>query len=203
MAVANGFLVGDDEALGLLIRAALVARIGFPESASVPLAAARERAEVIDLAYRAHATALVRMARIFVDDRNAAEDLVQEAFIRLDRSLHRIEDREKVAAYLRSTVLNLARDHNRRGLVSLRHRETLLAEEVLPPDDFDRRVEILDVVEALRELPLRQRDAIVLRYYVDLPLADVAGTLGVSENTAKTHISRGLAALRGVLGSGG
>jgi RNA polymerase sigma factor (sigma-70 family) len=69
-----------------------------------------------------HAASLVRMARLFVDDRNAAEDLVQEAFIRLARHAHRIEDPTKSAAYLRSIVLNLARDHNRRGLVSLRHR---------------------------------------------------------------------------------
>ena len=65
---------------------------------------------------------LVRLARLFVDDRNAAEDLVQEAFIRLARSAHRIQDESRAAAYLRSIVLNLARDHNRRGLVSLRHR---------------------------------------------------------------------------------
>jgi DNA-directed RNA polymerase specialized sigma24 family protein len=71
--------------------------------------------------YHQHAASLVRMARLFVDDRNAAEDLVQEAFIRLARNAHRIEDPSKAAAYLRSIVLNLARDHNRRGLVSLRH----------------------------------------------------------------------------------
>ena len=64
----------------------------------------------------------MRLARLFVDDRNAAEDLVQEAFIRLARSAHRIEDPARAPAYLRSIVLNLARDHNRRGLVSLRHR---------------------------------------------------------------------------------
>ena len=64
---------------------------------------------------------LVRLARLFVDDRNAAEDLVQEAFIRLARSAHRIEDPARAPAYLRSIVLNLARDHNRRGLISLRH----------------------------------------------------------------------------------
>jgi DNA-directed RNA polymerase specialized sigma24 family protein len=67
------------------------------------------------------AVSLTRLARLFVDDRSAAEDLVQEAFIRLARSADRIRDRAKAAAYLRSIVLNLARDHNRRGLVSLRH----------------------------------------------------------------------------------
>lgn len=74
--------------------------------------------------FREHAVSLVRLARLFVDDRNAAEDLVQEAFIRLDRSLHRITQPERAAAYLRTIVLNFARDHNRRGLVSLRHRRS-------------------------------------------------------------------------------
>ena len=64
---------------------------------------------------------LVRLVRLFVDDRNAAEDLVQEGFIRLARNAGRIRDETKAAAYLRSIVLNLARDHNRRGIVSLRH----------------------------------------------------------------------------------
>ena len=81
----------------------------------------------IEAMFDEHASGLVHMVRLFVDDRNAAEDLVQEAFIRLARSAHRIEDPRKAAAYLRSIVLNLARDHNRRGLVSLRHR--------LPLDD--------------------------------------------------------------------
>ena len=63
---------------------------------------------------------LVALARFFTDDRTAAEDLVQEAFIRLARNAHRIRDQDKAAAYLRSIVINLARDHNRRGLVSLR-----------------------------------------------------------------------------------
>ena len=65
---------------------------------------------------------LVRLARLFCDDRNAAEDLVQEAFIRLHRSAGSIRDVARAPAFLRSIVLNLARDHNRRGLMSLRHR---------------------------------------------------------------------------------
>jgi Sigma-70 region 2 len=68
--------------------------------------------------FREEASSLVRLARFFVDDRMAAEDIVQEAFIRLARSAHRTRERDRAAAYLRSIVLNLARDHNRRGLVS-------------------------------------------------------------------------------------
>ena len=71
---------------------------------------------------------LVRLARLFTDDRNAAEDLVQEAFIRLHRAAHRLDDRNKAAPYLRSIVINLARDHNRRGLMSLRHQEAMISQ---------------------------------------------------------------------------
>ena len=81
----------------------------------------------VEAMYAEHGPGLVHMVRLFVDDRNAAEDLVQEAFIRLHRAAHRIKDPAKAAPYLRSIVINLARDHNRRGLMSLRHQEAIPA----------------------------------------------------------------------------
>lgn len=97
----------------------------------------------------------MRLARLFTDDRNAAEDLVQEAFIRLHRSAHRIEDPDKAAPYLRSILLNLVRDHNRRGLMSLRHSEALTPES--SPDAPDDMVILGEdqaaVVAALEDLP--------------------------------------------------
>lgn len=143
---------------------------------------------------------LVRMAGFFVDDRTAAEDLVQEAFIRLARSAHRINDVDKAAAYLRSIVLNLARDHNRRGLVSLRHRPTTEPEPTSVEDEVAGRADQREVIAALRELPLRQRDCLVLRYYLDLGVAEIASTLGVSANSVKTHLKRGLRSLEVSLG---
>jgi len=149
--------------------------------------------------YNEHGPSLVRMVRLFVDDRNAAEDLVQEAFIRLARNAHRIDDRAKAAAYLRSIVLNLARDHNRRGLVSLRHHlptddRVASTEDVIVVRDDQR-----EVLEALRELPHRQRDCVVLRYWAELGIADIASTLGISENSVKTHLKRALARLESEL----
>ena len=140
-------------------------------------------------------SSLVRLARLFVDDRNAAEDLVQEAFIRLARNVGRIEDRTKAAAYLRSIVLNLARDHNRRGLVSLRHQLPFDDRRASVEDEIALRDDQRRVIEALRDLPHRQRDCLVLRYYHELGIDDIAATLGVSPNSVKTHLRRGLAAL--------
>lgn len=119
----------------------------------------------------------------------------------MSRSLHRIEEPAKAAAYLRSIVLNLARDHNRRGLLSLRHR--------MPANDLDpasvddaiiAREDEQRVLGALRSLPRRQRDSLALRYLLDLGVAEIADTLGVSPNSVKTHLKRGLNALRDELG---
>ena len=149
--------------------------------------------------FKQEARRLVGLAGFFTDDRTAAEDLVQEAFIRLARTAHRIRDTEKAAAYLRSIVINLARDHNRRGLVSLRHRppaadDTPSAEETASVQESRR-----EVVEALRALPRRQRECLALRYYLELSIEDMADALGVSMNSVKTHLKRGLRALAAAL----
>ena len=149
---------------------------------------------LVDL-FEREGRSLVRLARLFVDDRNAAEDLVQEAFIRLARSASRIKDDDKAAAYLRSIVLNLARDHNRRGLVSLRHRLPLDDERAQEVDELVLREDQRQIIEALRDLPHRQRDCLVLRYYQELGIDDIADTLGISRNSVKTHLQRGLAAM--------
>jgi RNA polymerase sigma factor (sigma-70 family) len=138
---------------------------------------------------------LVRLARLFVDDRNAAEDLVQEAFIRLARSAHRIQDPAKAAAYLRSIVLNLARDHNRRGFVSVRHQLPFDDHQASIEDQIDLQDDQRRVLDALRDLAPRQRDCLVLRYFHELGIDDIASTLGLSRNSVKTHLQRGLAAM--------
>lgn len=166
-----------------------------------PLASGQEALDgLVSRVFEEEATNLVRLARFFVDDRTAAEDLVQEAFIRLARSLHRINDSAKVKPYLRSIVLNLARDHNRRGLMSLRHRPPAEPD----PPSLDETMAIQDdrrrVIAALRELAPGQRKVLVLRYYMELSVAETAETLGVSVNTVKTQQQRGLAALEKRLG---
>jgi len=150
--------------------------------------------------FREESARLVQMARWFVDDRTAAEDLVQEAFIKFAANARRINSPDRAAAYLRSIVINLARDYNRRGLVSLRHRPPAVLDEPSAEDDATDRESIREVVAALRELPRRQRDCVVLRYYLDLPIAEIASTLGLSSNSVKTHLQRGLRKLSVDLG---
>ncbi len=162
-----------------------------------------EAEELVVRLFQQEGRSLVRLARLFVDDRDAAEDLVQEAFLRLARSAHRIADIDRAPAYLRSIVLNLARDHNRRGLVSLRHHSTSIGDRQSGkpssmPSTPDLLVQSEDhrmVIEAVRSLPVRQRDCITLRYFEELGIDAIATTLGLSPNSVKTHLQRGLAGL--------
>jgi RNA polymerase sigma factor (sigma-70 family) len=141
---------------------------------------------------------LVRLARLFVDDRDAAEDIVQEAFLRLARHAGRIDAVDRAPAYLRSIVLNLARDHNRRGLVSLRHHAASGRDIDVTDDIADRLVrseEHQRVLDAVRRLPARQRDCVALRYFEELSVDRIAATLGLSVNSVKTHLKRAMVAL--------
>ncbi len=176
------------------------------------IAIAREQGEVISDAaealvielFRGEGRSLVRLARLFVDDRDAAEDIVQEAFLRLARHAGKIDSIDRAPAYLRSIVLNLARDHNRRGLVSLRHRAAAGREIDVVDDAADqlaRTEQHRVVLDAVRTLPTRQRDCITLKYFEELSLHEIASTLGVSVNSVKTHLLRAMAALDRKLGS--
>ena len=156
---------------------------------------------VADL-FATEAPSLVRLAGIFCDDRASAEDLVQEAFIRLHRNARSIRDVDKAPAFLRSIVINLARDHNRRGLMSLRHREAVARADSTRGFE-DAAAENADeqrTLAAVRQLPDRQRACLVLRYYAELTEAETAATLGISQSSVKTHCRRGLATLGVMLG---
>ena len=160
--------------------------------------------ELVVRLFELEGRSLVRLARLFVDDRDAAEDIVQEAFLRLARHAGRIDDIDRAPAYLRSIVLNLARDHNRRGLVSLRHhatrgREVDIAEQVA--DDLVRSEDHLRVLEAVRRLPQRQRDCVTLRYFEECSNEATAATLGISVNSVKKHLQRAMATLDERLGT--
>ena len=154
--------------------------------------------EALATLFASEGRSLVRLARLFVDHRDAAEDLVQEAFLRLHRTTRTLDDPARAAAYLRSVVLNLARDHNRRGLMSLRHQSAIQQERAVR-DDVDtvalRHSDDDALFEAVGALPLRQRHCIVLRYYEQLSVDEVSKALGLSPNSVKTHLRRAMDAL--------
>lgn len=159
------------------------------------------RRDLVANLYRQEAVSLVRLARIFTDDRASAEDIVQEAFIRLFRAADRIHDADRTVAYLRSIVLNLARDQNRRGLMSLRHQDAMidLRSPEGPDEHIARNESQAEVLDALTSLSARQRDCLVLRFYLELSESEIAETLAISPNSVKTHCRRGLEALSHIL----
>jgi RNA polymerase sigma factor (sigma-70 family) len=84
--------------------------------------------------------------------------------------------------------------------VSLRHRPPADAAQATAEDEVVLRDDQRHVIEALRGLPLRQRDCVVLRYYFEAGIQEIAETLGISQNSVKTHLKRGLASLETRLG---
>jgi RNA polymerase sigma-70 factor (sigma-E family) len=179
---------------------------GSPE-ASVPdplMASATARAEwsadraVVEL-YSAQYRSLVRLAAMLLRDIPSAEEVVQEAFVAMHDGWPRLRDTEKALAYLRQAVVNKARS-------VLRHRTVVEKNLQKAPPDMPSAehgafvlLERSAVVAALRGLPDRQREAIVLRYYADLSEAEIAATMGISRGAVKSHTARGMAALRASL----
>jgi RNA polymerase sigma-70 factor (sigma-E family) len=146
--------------------------------------------------YRTHAKALVEMLWVFVGDRAEAEDLCQEAFIRLHRAWRRIDHTANVGAYLRATAFNLARSGFRRRQVSRRVRLVPDTDAAPGADEgVELRADQRDLLAALRRLPARQRECVVLRYWQDQTDAEIAATLGISPNSVKTHLRRAMVTL--------
>src|SRR5688500_18253604 len=121
---------------------------------------------------------LLGTARLLLDDTGHAEEVVQEAFIRLRLAWWRIRDPNRASGYLRTTVANLARTGvRRRALARVRDPQHARGNRATVPAAEDTAVlneEHRLVAEALRGLARRQRECIVLRYYLDLSEAEIA-----------------------------
>jgi len=156
-----------------------------------------ERPQVDDVTtvYLDNYRQLVRIAALMLAEPSAAEDVVQDAYLKVTAGVHRIQDPPRVLAYLRQAVVNGARSQTRRRMVALRHAP-------LPGPDAPGADEVAygalrqrAVVKALQMLPRRQREVLVLRYYADLTERQTADTLGISVGSVKAYASRGIDAL--------
>jgi RNA polymerase sigma-70 factor (sigma-E family) len=159
----------------------------------VPLPVPDRDASVAAL-FQEHYRPLLRVAALLVDERDVAEDLVQEAFARLQRSWP-IRDPDAAPAYLRSTVLNLARSRLRRRLVAARRGPHAVGDAPGADEHALLRDDQRAVIDALRTLSQRQRECVVLRYYAGLSEAEIAASLGISAGSVKSHTSRAMTAL--------
>lgn len=147
----------------------------------------------VEALYREHWARLVRIAWMMCQSRHDAEDIVHDAFIRLSTGNHDVP--KESLPYLRKVVVNLVRDRQRRRIIELRRRQQPV-EPVLATDD----AVLWDLVH---RLPLRQRQALVLRFCEDLPISEIAALLECPISTAKSLIHRGLMRLRKELTANG
>ncbi|MDT4961734.1 MAG: hypothetical protein QOF87_1381 [Pseudonocardiales bacterium] len=150
--------------------------------------------------YGAHRLQLVRMAILLVDDLGSAEDVVQDAFVGLHRHHDKIRDPEAALGYLRTAVVNGARSMLRRRQTVRKHVRPVQAEVTDSPDSElllaeDHR----EVLAAVRTLPPRQQEVLVLRYWSDLSEAEIAHALGISRGAVKSQASRAIDKLETIL----
>jgi RNA polymerase sigma-70 factor (sigma-E family) len=147
---------------------------------------------------------LVGLASLLVDA-ESAEDVVQDAFAGLYRRWAQLRDPDTAVVYLNRAVVNGGRDQLRRGRRAVASRLRMIPRsdaqasaehDVVAHDEADR------LWQAIKGLPRRQRQVVVLRYYLDQSEGEIADTLGVSRGSVKRHASRGLAALARCLEAG-
>ncbi len=150
------------------------------------------------LVYRRHRDRALRLAYLLTGDSHRAEEVVAEAFSRVFPRWRkgRIQD---LPAYVRRAVVNEVRRAGRRSTLERTERQRRSGSGRGARSPEDEAVERELVVRALASLPVRQRAAVVLRFYEDLPEREVAAALGTSVGTVKAQVSRGLVRLRGLL----
>lgn len=148
--------------------------------------------------FRGEFGGMVALARLLGSD--DPENTAQEAFLRLHTRWDSLRDPAAAANYLRTTVVRLSRNRIRHlGVVrrhAARHRER---QQPSAEAEALRRADTATVIGALRRLPERQRSALVLRYFLELPFSEIAAALRCPAATARSDVRRGLATLARIL----
>jgi RNA polymerase sigma-70 factor (sigma-E family) len=164
-------------------------------------AAGRDGPAAVTELFREHHLELVRLALLMVGDLATAEDVVQDAFERLHRGWPGLRQPSSGLAYVRSSVLNGCRSVHRRAAVARKHAPRLAGSASAGgPDAASAAEDRGELAAALRRLPRRQREVLVLRYYADLDVAEIAGTLRIAPSSVRAANTRALAALARALG---
>ncbi|MFG2465030.1 SigE family RNA polymerase sigma factor [Streptomyces canus] len=153
-------------------------------------------ADVLSNVYRAHYRSLLGLSALLLDDTASCEDVVQEAFIRAHSAAKRTRDPERVLAYLRQTVVNLSRSALRRRILGLKLLSKPMPDMASAEEGAYDQLERDSLIRAMKSLQRRQREVLVLTYFVDMTDAQIAETLGISLGAVKAYRSRGIASLR-------
>ena len=156
---------------------------------------------LITALYAMHYRPLVRLAALLVHNVATAEEVVQDSFVALHAGLHRLRDPDKALAYLRAAVVNRSRSVLRhRTVVDKNPPEPVLDPLATDPEQLTLMLLARSaVVSALRNLPARQREVVMLRFYADLSEAQIAATMGITRGAVKSHTARAISSLRSEL----
>ena len=164
-----------------------------------PAASAWDADRLVTEIYHGEYKSLVRLAVLLVHDVPTAEEVVQDAFEAMHTAWRRLREKEKALSYLRQAVVNRSRSVLRHRTVVDRNAPKPAPDEPSAEHGALALIERSAVIAALRTLPDRQREAVVLRYYADLSEADIAATMGISRGAVKSHTARAMAALKSIL----
>lgn len=193
--------------LPVLAHAEVDPGVGLGTDAAMSDTMPDRQAQIADL-FLEHYDGLCRLAALLLGDRGGAEEVVQEAFLRTFSSWWRIRHLERAHGYLRTAVINQCRSRLRRRSTEDRSNRTVYATDPDRPTvgrsgtDGTRALDdSLVVMDAIRRLPPRQRETVILRYYEDLPEAGIAKVLGCSVGTVKSQLAKAHVSLSTVLGS--
>jgi RNA polymerase sigma-70 factor (sigma-E family) len=160
------------------------------------LPAPSDREAAVRELYEQRYVELVRFATFITGDADAAEDVAQEAFMRVYDAWDRLEDHERAVAYLRVTIVNLSRGRHRHRLVAERRQQPRLVAVPSAEDDAMGRVGRNAVLAAVSALPSRQRACVVMRHWLRMSEGEIAATLDVSVGSVRTHNKRGVQTLQ-------
>ena len=154
----------------------------------------------LEALYLCHGPEALRLAYLLTGDRELAEDLAQEAFVRVARRLTGLRNADSVWWYLRRTVVNLANSHLRRRRVERAHMPVLVGSAAAAGLGTVDVVATQAVRNAIAQLSTRQRTVVVLRYYQDLTDEQIASVLNCPVGSVKSALHRATAVLRQHLG---
>jgi RNA polymerase sigma-70 factor (sigma-E family) len=155
--------------------------------------------EAVTQLYSNHYRSLVRLAGLLVRDEPTAEEVVQECFIAMHSGWGNLRDEDQALGYLKQAVVNRSRSVLRHRSVVDRNAPKPAPDPPSAEEEAVTRLERSSVISALRALPDRQRQALVLRYYADLSEPQIAAMMGVSKGAVKSYTARGMSSLRRVL----
>jgi RNA polymerase sigma-70 factor (sigma-E family) len=172
---------------------------GHLDLGSAPVAVPSDPYAAVTVLFDTQYTRMLRVAVVLLGDLAAAEDVVQDAFLALHTNWARVRDKSDPVGYLHRSVVNGARSRLRRRSVALRLRPTSASDAISAEDAALSGLVPGPLLDAMRALPRREREAVLFRHYLDLSEQQTADALGVRPGSVKGYASRGLSKLRAAL----